>query len=105
MVRVMRNEDPLTQAEIDAKLRDREKYGFWNVVLPYGSSGFERTDESNWRFMGRAALYMMIGGGAVFWMMRFIELMYGDFMAKRRRAFMRREKLRREIELEQKREA
>ena len=106
MLRSIRNEAPLTQEEVDAKLKDREKYGFWNVILPYGSaiSGYDRADESNWKFMGRALLYLMICFGGVFWAMKIVEFTYGDIIAKRRRAIKRRERMRREIELEQKRE-
>ena len=105
MLRAVRNESPLTQDQVDDKLRNREKYGFWNVILPYGSSGsYSREDESNWKFAGRAALYLCLGIVAVFWAMKFVEFMYGDIVAKRRRAFTRKQRMRRELELEQKRE-
>merc|ERR1712087_619730 len=104
-LRAVRNESPLTQDQVDDKLRNREKYGFWNVILPYGSSGsYSREDESNWKFLGRAALYLFLGIVAVFWAMKFVEFMYGDIVAKRRREFARKQRMRRELELEQKRE-
>lgn len=104
MLRAIRNEAPLTQEEVDDKLKNRNKYGFWNVILPYGSASHLREDESNWKFVGRTVLYLMIGIGGVFWAMKIVEFTYGDIVTKRRRALARRERLRREMELEQKRE-
>lgn len=104
MLRAIRNEAPLTQNEVDDKLKNREKYGFWNSILPYGSSSYLREDEPNWKFVGRATLYLVLGIGTVFWMMKVVEFTYGDIVTKRRRAIARRERMRREIELEQKRQ-
>lgn len=103
MLRAIRNESPLTPEQVEDKLKNREKYGFWNVILPYGSSSYLREDESNWKFAGRAALYLVFGIGAVFSAMKVVEFTYGDIVAKRRRALARRERMRREIELEKKR--
>jgi len=106
MLRAIRHEAPLTQAQVDEKLKDRGKYGFWNVILPYGSAtvGYERADESNWKFAMRTVLYLLIGIGGVFWAMKVVEFTYGDLVTKRRRALRRRERMRKEMELEQKRE-
>ena len=103
-MRAIRNESPLTQEQVDDKLKNREKYGFWNAILPYGSSSYLREDESNWKFVSRATLYLLFGISAVFWAMKVVEFTYGDIVAKRRRALARRERMRREMELEQKRE-
>lgn len=106
MLRAIRNDAPLTQEQVDAKLKDRGKYGFWNSILPYGSaaSGYDRADEPNWKFMGRAVLYFTFGPLSVYSVMKFVEFTYGDILAKRRRTLARRERMKREIERLQKRD-
>jgi len=88
--REIRSEAPLSLDEINARVKDRGKYGFWNSVLPYGP------DVSNGNFMARSAVMLVFGCLAVFGLMNAVGFAYQSILLNRKRASARKERRRKE---------
>jgi len=88
--REIRNEAPLTPDEINFRVKDRGKYGFWNSVLPYGP------EVSNGKFMAQAALMAILGCLTVFGVMNALGFVYQNILLYRRLTRSRKERRRKE---------